>query len=397
MIYNELPTAFPFYDKIEKQQRFRENAEMYCDYRLINPKNSLLPFQIKIDYNRAAEIFDRAEVFQEGERVDANGSIIEDENYIRTGYIEINSSTINYRTREVISVLGWFFDEDYSPINVIQTATKEGSVVPPANAKYAAFNVSKNKATRVRDKFEFTLSKDDLLPLYAGEITEWKIFDEAGREAIDLSKNIELIRRDDFLNGQYCSYNGEVLKVETYSNPEAKLHLPVGKYYSYIKLERGDKFYSEVFTVPGDWFYKGEESNFMKIEFWNSCDIEPISYGDGWRQETYIDSFIFTSEPEVEEDGARDGDDNLIPTFQKMVVKYRFSAAVPDFMKIALVSLQIHDNVRITTAGNIREGKVERISSSATTGESGAYSVVDIVLEQHILTKKACCSNMEKL
>src|SRR4051812_24244710 len=45
MLFPELPIVFPWYPKIEQQNRYNENVEPVCDYKLISPKNALLPFQ----------------------------------------------------------------------------------------------------------------------------------------------------------------------------------------------------------------------------------------------------------------------------------------------------------------------------------------------------------------
>lgn len=41
-------TAWRWYDNIEKQNRYRSNCAASCDYYLITPQNSLLPFQFRI-------------------------------------------------------------------------------------------------------------------------------------------------------------------------------------------------------------------------------------------------------------------------------------------------------------------------------------------------------------
>lgn len=45
MIYKELPISFPWYDNLQQQNRYNENVEPVCDYKLITPRDALLPFQ----------------------------------------------------------------------------------------------------------------------------------------------------------------------------------------------------------------------------------------------------------------------------------------------------------------------------------------------------------------
>lgn len=279
MIHKELPTVFPWYSNIRNQNRYRENASKACGYKLISPKNSLLPFQILGETNET--------------------------------------------------------------------------------------------------------------------ISSWKIYTLCGIE-IDITNNISKILRRTYVDGRRLYYRGD----ELLSSAGTPLRLEANSYYSVITTNR-NRHYSEVFCVPQDSFQVQERSNYIKIEFWNSCDIAPIMYKDGsetpWKQVIYIDTFIHTSEPEVEEDGERDGNDMLIPTFQRMVVRYRFTALVPDFVKIAITSLQMHDNIEVTTERDGRSGRVDRISATSSVDDSGAFSIIDVLLDQLVMTKTACCSNMELL
>ena len=52
MIKNELKTSFPFYDSIEKQNRYKINCYGdYTSFKLLTPKNRLLPFQLRREMN----------------------------------------------------------------------------------------------------------------------------------------------------------------------------------------------------------------------------------------------------------------------------------------------------------------------------------------------------------
>lgn len=406
-IFNELPTAFPWYDKLDKQQRFRENARQACDYRLISPLDGLLPFQFKVDYTLANNIFDPDTVFIDDSYVVAtdgtfNTLPLDPLLQARTGFIPVTPGmSIHFRTRETFNNRCAFYDPDYVFVSGVSDAPgTTGIVNVPAGAAFVVFNVSKTLATRDYDKFVFALTLDEPAPVMTpGNVTNWSIASCCGEIEIDLAPNIaDRLGIKSFKDGIRVYYKGEALSVDSYGSVLKSLDLPPGTYYSKVEFSRGDTYYSEVFTVPDDRFKIGERSRYMRIDFWNDCDIEPIMYNDGeggWKQYTYVDSYIHASEPEVEEDGERDGNDMLIPTFQRMVVRYRFSAVVPDFVKIALVSMQIHDNVFVTTENDTRSGRVERMSSSATVGDNGAYSTLDVVLEQYVLVKNSCCTDMD--
>lgn len=505
LLYNELPTAFPWYDKIGKQQRYRENAAKMCDYRLLNPRDRLLPFQFKIDYLKGNNMVDMENDLIEGEYLGTVGATHEDETGIRTGFVPVTGGqTIFYRTGMVFAVFCAFFNNEYQFISEHRQTSTTGSVTVPPNAAFAIFNVSsshenqlavftdghlttsgtsssssenwrRSSILNLSNMFQVTDDSEDYFytgilipaspspagivfkddtgtftgvqftelksyerepviinpgtrymgacshgsdpiiekrinnrPMYnktmfsvsaqqlpanitPGNIVSWKIMTCCGSET-DVTNNIGLISLRMYGDGIRVLYKGEPMFFETTAGNKP-LSIQPGAYYSVIEFENGYQYFSEVFTVPED-----SLDNYMKIEFWNSCDIEPIAYNDGaggWKQTIYIDSFIHASDPEVEEDGERDGNDMLIPTFQRMVVRYRFSAVVPDYMKIAIVSLQLHDNVLITTENETRSGRADRISTSTSIDDNGAYSTIDAIIDQYVMVKKACCRNID--
>lgn len=282
LIYNELPTAFVWYDKKEKQQRYRENAQQSTSYKLISPNGRLLPFQFRLD---------------------------------------------NPSTGGPVSWKLYRADDDTLAADI---------------SSYMSYIVGIRLDTG----------------LYATHL------------GTDMQFNVE----------------GEEIDV-----------MPEDCYYSVIEFSTGVEgvyvsHYSEIFMMVADL------SKYIKIEYWNTCDIDPIAYNIPLlKQLVYLDTFIHASEPEIEEDGERDGQDQIIPTFQKMVVKYRFSVVVPDYMKIAIVSMQMHDNVILTTENGIRTGNIEKMTTTSTVEASGAYSTVDVLLEQLLISKDACCTNIAVL
>lgn len=274
-IYNELPTAFPWYDKKEKQQRYRENATQLKEYELPCSNHSLLPFQINVP----------------------------------------------------------------------------GVVAKP---------------------------------------TKWEIVNLGNGIVQDISLNIPLLRAVTVPGFTYVFYTGVELNFKP--SPEVQRYpgLHPGMYYCVLTFAGGITFYSEVFKVFKDL------SRFLRFDFWNTGDISPILYKvTGWRQTMYLDTFIHVNEPEVQVEGERDINDEVIPTFQKVTVKSRISVVVPDFIKIALVSAQIHDNVQITTQKGVRIGNPDRITTSSTVESGGAYSTVDVLLENVLMTKTTCEEQME--
>jgi hypothetical protein len=286
LIFNELPTAFPWYDKIEKQQRYREHQTQATPFKLISPYDALLPFEV-----------------------------------ILTG-------------------------------------------------------------------------ADVLLP------TQWLVYDSCGTQMIDLTANLSSLKGRTVDAGTYVYYNGEALTA-TLGTSTLALDLPPGDYYSMLIFGTSYTFFSEIFTVPLDRFSVNDPAvfmNYLKISFTNSCDINPVLYtgnnGQQFTQTIYLDTFVNISNPEFEESGEKDKNDNTIPSFQKMVVNYSFSVAVPDFVKIALTSLEMHTSINVVTKKGVRSGTMDAVTTSASVQDAGVYTVLDVAFRQIVMVKRGCCDNM---
>jgi hypothetical protein len=113
-----------------------------------------------------------------------------------------------------------------------------------------------------------------------------------------------------------------------------------------------------------------------------------------FRNVAYLDTFITASEPEIVEDGERDGHDELIITFQKAIIKYRITLPVAEYLKKAMSLLNMHDHVILTTHRSIRSGELEKLTFSSVLEANGAFSIVDLLFQETILVKKGCGENM---
>jgi hypothetical protein len=280
MIFNELPISFPWYDKIEQQNRYNENVEPVCDYKLISPRNSLLPFQ-------------------------------------------------------------------------------------------------------------FTL------PATGNAPTKWEVYDINSQALVaNLTGQISALQIQQRRGKDYIYFEGQTLP---------SLDLPQGFYYSQMLFPGNILKFSEMFFVPADGFNaEGDDPiDFMRIVWYNLSDLPPIFYNDlvsgvpRFKNIVYLDTFITASEPEITKEGVKDGTDEVVPTFQKMVIKYRITVVVPDFLKKALSLAQIHDYLYIETKRSVRSGQVLNAEISSEPEANGGLSIVDIVFTEDVaIVKKGCADNM---
>lgn len=227
------------------------------------------------------------------------------------------------------------------------------------------------------------------LPANSTRPTVWKIMDTNNNEVADISNNIGLLKAFDFGDSVYCYYKGQQLtfKFETIEQP---LNLS-GHYYLKFTIDGADWF-SETFKMCQEIKHDSFSNRFVKISFWDQIDIVPIKYHDGFKQSVYFDTFIHTSEPEIEEESEKDGFGNEFPVFQKLIIKQKMEVVVPDFVKIAMLTLQMHNEVEVNDQ-NKRSGKVDRTKVVATTEEFGSFSTLDFTFETDILIKSVCEEN----
>ncbi len=287
MIFNELPIAFPWYEKIELQDRYRDNVATVCDFKLVTPRDALLPFELV-----------------------------------------------------------------------------------------------KNMA--------------GIMP------NLWEVFEANSQlKVADISASIQFLRIRLIEGKEYFYYDGRQLT----TGAAGILNLPAGFYYSRLSWPDGTLRFSEMFFIPendlvfdlaGDF-----NANYLKLEWWNDADLRPVFFNDKqpngkpyFRNIVYLDTFITASEPEIIEDGERDGNDEVVATFQKAIIKYRITAPVPDYLKKALSLLNMHDHAVLTTHKSARTGEISKPAVSSILDANGGISIVDILFRETILTKNVCGQNM---
>lgn len=233
----------------------------------------------------------------------------------------------------------------------------------------------------------------------AATVTAWTILDLNGSVLWTMAGgSLSLIRTTTKEGRLYFYYGGAALTTTT-----GALNMPAGVYYSKITLSDGKFFYSELFQVPACTFSIGDITGmqFLKLEYYNDTDLRPIFYNDitgglpYFRNIVYLDTFVHASEPEIEEDGIKDGADETVPTFQKALLRYRITELVPDYLKTALVIMQMHDHVILTTPQGLRTGEIEKLTTETAPEFNGAFGTVDILWEEAlVMIKKGCGDNM---
>jgi len=263
MIYSELPLAFPWYDSLLKQNRFRKNCLHAVPFKLITPMDALLPFQFC------------------------------------------------------------------------------------------------NPNTELK------------------AVVEWKILNEDGLPVKDLHSDIGKLNNKIIDGKQYTYYKGDQLN----------LSLPCGYYYSKIRFQDSNSYYySELFFIGN--FLRDSNPDLLRITYKHTCDIGPIKYTSldtDYQNVFFLDSFITHSEPAYLEEVEKDGFGNETVVFNKYQNRFETQAVVPDFLKTAVVVIQLHKSVSVVTNNGLNTIAINRLMVKAAIMElsGGCESSVDLTFESN--------------
>lgn len=251
----------------------------------------------------------------------------------------------------------------------------------------------------VRDvnKYKLLSPRNAFLPFQlelmanAPKANKWTLIKQANGtipgHTLDISENLHKIKVYTFADKTQALYYGDTISVGG-----AEMNLDCGFYHMVFEFPNGQKYFSEFFFIPENSFDAFTVSDFIRVEFWNNKDVEPVLYREAWKQVIYIDSFVNSFVPEIEEETEKDGYNNEYPTFQKMMLRYKFVDTVPDFIKIALISLQMQDVVYLSI-NQSRQGIVSRVIVTAQPHDTGGLNDVEVVFEDDVMYKNACQKN----
>lgn len=182
--------------------------------------------------------------------------------------------------------------------------------------------------------------------------------------------------------------------------------LPPGVYYMEMNFneslvlppEENDIWTSETFRVPAKrftWDVPSEDCCYPCFKWSHDSDITPIHYNvdddELFYNLLYLDTWITASEPEIDDEGKEDGFKEFHPTSRKLIVKYRISTIIPDYIKVALYTMLLHENKYLFTEKSLREGEIKNVAVSSSLSVDGALSTVEILFEQMSLMVKTNC------
>ena len=217
-------------------------------------------------------------------------------------------------------------------------------------------------------------------------ISGFKIYSINGALAYNLTANISQIERVKTSDGvTYFTYKGGLI---------SGLNMVSGLYYIQLTDSTSKTYYSEVFFVPCDLLQSGN-SRYLKLEWWNSCDLAVILYQTGFRNVLYLDTTISKEQPTIEEEGEEDGHGDFHADFQKLVDNLYFEDVVPYNVAESLTVATMHNNIVLTTPNGVYSGVIKNAKTTTAQQENSEKYLFTMTFQQdtpYIVT--GCCKNM---
>lgn len=135
-------------------------------------------------------------------------------------------------------------------------------------------------------------------------------------------------------------------------------------------------------------------ANYIKLEWWNSCDLAGIYYQGGFKNKLYFDANVGKPDYEYEVEEEYNGDGVLISTFKRLVKVYKFQVFVPEYVADALQLMQLHDTIQLTFldgsySSSIRNIKTD-ISFEDMSNDCMAVATISFQQDDQVV-KTNCC------
>lgn len=138
-------------------------------------------------------------------------------------------------------------------------------------------------------------------------------------------------------------------------------------------------------------------TNYIKLEYSNSCDLGKVYYAGGFQNVIYLDTEIGAPEYQHEEDGEDNGDGVLIKTFEKLQKIYKFQVLVPEYMADALMFMALHDTITLSYTNGLYTASIRNVIVNVTWDEdtNSCMGIVDVSFQQDDqVLKDNCCTSL---
>jgi len=354
---SSLISPFRWYSKYFQQNRFDIDCKSVCDFKLITDRKHLIPFQ----FSRASSGYAIKNWILRPCCNDTNEPILNlgqsknFNNWTNSGAWSLNQSCDTGVCADTSQ--GWA-DSNLCYNNLIpgQTYTVfiDYSKSPDVSQVPFTFLVKNGNVTLLSStlaggvvEITFTATSSNFCLSFLNN----GINDSLCVKSVQFVKAFAIQSTDIILDKSLLNlFAAQTKDYIIYCGEELATPIPVGCYYSIIRDENNQLFFSEIITVIN---FEPNSSPYFILEWYNSCDFEDIFYKDNsffcaqYKNRLYLEDAVLTRpEYPFKEEGEEDGNSNFNTTFQKLqknvsLICYK----LPEFIVDALQGIRLHDAI----------------------------------------------------
>ena len=137
--------------------------------------------------------------------------------------------------------------------------------------------------------------------------------------------------------------------------------------------------------------------NYIKLEWWNSCDLARIYYAGGFKNRVFLDADIGEPEYLIDFEGSNNGAGVFIEDYSVLQKVYQFKTYVPQYLLDAFQLIPQHDNIRITFTNGLYSTTIRNVSIESEWDENlnQCLALVTFKFQQDDQSvKNNCCVNL---
>lgn len=131
---------------------------------------------------------------------------------------------------------------------------------------------------------------------------------------------------------------------------------------------------------------------YLRLEWWNSCDIAGIHYGRFFENKIFIDAEIGKPEFLEEEEGFENEEGVFITNYKKLIPVYRFEFMGPEYIVKAMKAMAMHDTILI--GNELYDAGIRNVEVNATwdPDTNDCLALIEIKFRQDDqIIKNSCC------
>lgn len=423
MLLSSLVTPFKWYDKYYDQNRFDNDCNSVCEFKLITDSMHLIPFQFK----RPKSPFLMTNWILREACADPNKKMLSevDSNFVSESMSWIDVNIVDMPTWNVncnggvCAITG--NEGEYSETRLVWTGLTIG--------KTYTYNIIVSKYVSTGSILTFSngvtiLKTFPSAGVFTGtfvanstEVSFAFSLISAAEEAfciqyIQIEQAFEILSDDVILTipGFIRYFNRGADDYFIYCGTEMSSKLPIGDYYSIMEDEGGNLYYSEVITIED---FVPEKSPYLLFEWWNTCDLKDVIYhsviqyglGCSYINKLYLPDGVLTRPTyPFKEEGKEDGNATFTPTFQKMDKTVSLIAGrCPEFIIDSLNTVRLHDTIQYKKPLRCKQELIDNaipvISAECETNYifNDCFANVELkLLLDEKFVDETCCIEIEK-